>query len=358
MRFYIGTYTKLVGNVSKGIYMADLCPESGEISSLRLVAEIENPSFLALHPHRPLLYSVSELGQGDDGPLGSVSAFDIDLKSGSLALINTQRVNGTAPCHLVVDATGRHLLSASYGSGTVCTMPITESGGLAAMTTHVQHEGSSVNPSRQEAAHAHSINLDAANRFALVCDLGADKTYVYRFDSDSGTLTANSPDGISSAPGAGPRHLAYHPGGRFAYVINELDGTMNAYGYAPEAGRLTEIQTLSTLPEGWEGETSCADVHVDAAGRFLYGSNRGHDSVVIYEIDASTGRLTLVGHESTGGKTPRNFAIDPTGEFLLAANQDSDSLVVFKRDPAAGTLVATGSVCDVPAPICIQFTGR
>lgn len=355
MRFYIGTYTTHHGGRAEGIYVADFNSESGEISSVRPVAAAKNPSFLALHPDQPFLYSVSELGEGSEGPLGSVSAFEIDSDTGDLSLINTELVNGTAPCHLVVDATGQYILAASYGSGSVCALPVSRNGGVGPMTAFAQHEGSGVNPDRQESAHAHSINLDVANRFALVCDLGTDMTYSYRFDSAAGTLTPASPAGVSAPAGAGPRHLAYHPGGRFVYVINELDSTMTAYSYDPDEGRLAEIHTVSTLPEGWSGETTCADVHVDEAGRFLYGSNRGHDSIVVYEINESSGHLTLVGHESTQGQTPRNFALDPTGQFLLAANQDSDSIAVLRRDSNTGLLSATGPVFEVPSPVCIRF---
>jgi 6-phosphogluconolactonase len=286
---------------------------------------------------------------------GGVSAFAIDASTGNLTLLNQQSSGGTGPCHLVVDKAGKNVLVANYGGGSVAVLPIQADGRLSEATCFIQHTGKSVNPRRQEAPHAHSINLDAANNFAFVADLGLDKVLVYRFDAAKGTLTPNDPPAASVAPGAGPRHFAFHPGGRYAYVINEMGNTVTAFNYDAQKGVLTEIQTLSTLPQGYTEVSHTAEVQVHPSGKFLYGSNRGHDSIAVYSIDQNTGRLTLVGISSTQGKTPRNFGIDPTGTFLLAANQDSDNIVVFRIDPQTGELKPTGQVVEVPRPVCVKF---
>ena len=244
---------------------------------------------------------------------------------------------------------------ANYSSGSVAVLPVMKDGRLVEASDAVQHEGASVNASRQKAPHAHSITLDPANRYAFAADLGTDKVMIYRLDAARGKLIPNKPPWACTKPGAGPRHFAFHPSGKYAYVINELDSTMMAFTYDGSRGSLTEIQIAPTLPEGWEGTNYCADVHVHPGGRFLYGSNRGHDSIVIYAIDPSTGRLALRGHGPTLGKAPRNFAIDPTGTFLLAANQDSDNIVVFRIDPATGLLSPTGHELKLPKPVCIKF---
>jgi mannose-6-phosphate isomerase-like protein (cupin superfamily) len=237
----------------------------------------------------------------------------------------------------------------------VATLPIAEDGRLQPAGSVVQHEGSSVNPTRQKEPHAHSIVLDAANRFALAADLGIDKVMAYRFDSEHGKLLPNDPPFARCEPGSGPRHIAFHPGGKYVYVIEELSSTVAAFSYDADAGTLKPFQRIGTLPDSFTGRNSCADIHVHPSGRFLYGSNRGHDSIVSYAIDDRTGTLRLIGHEPTGGKTPRNFAIDPSGVFLLAANQDSDSIVSFRVDREAGALTPTGQTCRVSMPVCLQM---
>jgi 6-phosphogluconolactonase len=234
--------------------------------------------------------------------------------------------------------------------------PVQVDGRLGAASDIVQHYGSSVDPERQTAPYAHSVNIDPDNRYALVADLGMDKVMVYRLDLEQGKLVPNDPPFASLHAGAGPRHLAFHPNRKYVYVINELDSTMTAFSYLAEAGELSEIQTLSTLPEGYPGEqSSCADIHVAPSGKFVYGSNRGHDSIAIFAVDLATGKLSLVGHESTQGKTPRNFAIDPSGTFLLAANQDSSTVVSFRIDQQTGELHPTGDVAQIPTPVCLKF---
>ena len=349
---YVGTYTK---KGSEGIYVYRLDTSSGALEPVSKATGVENPSFLAIHPSRRYLYAVDEVREFKGQPGGAVSAFAIDPKTGDLTYLNQQLSRGAGPCHLSVDQTGKFVLAANYSAGSAAILPIRDDGRLGEATDVVQHQGSSVNPKRQKGPHAHSINLSPDNRFAFVADLGLDKIMIYQLDLGEGKLKPNDPPFAKVPPGAGPRHFAFHPNGKYAYVINELDNTMTAFAYDAARGALTEIQTLSTLPEGFDETSYCADVHVSPSGKFLYGSNRGHDSIVIFEIDEGTGKLSLVGHEPTQGKNPRNFAIDPTGAFLLAANQDSDSIVVFRIDEKTGKLTPTGHVAEVSMPVCLKL---
>jgi 6-phosphogluconolactonase len=350
---YLGTYTR---GDSQGIYLARLNLTTGELKLAGLAAETKNPSFLAIHPNRRFLYSVGEISDFQGQRTGAVNAFRIDRQTGKLELLNQQSSGGAGPCHLVVDPPGRNVLVANYGGGSVAALPIRDDGGLGESTAFVQHEGSSVNPRRQGGPHAHSINLDAANRFAFVADLGLDKILVYRFDAARGTLTPNDTPWAAVAPGSGPRHFAFHPGGKVAYVINELLSTVTAFAYDADRGVLEEVQTISTLPDGFDGDNTTAEVQVHPSGRFLFGSNRGHDSIAVFAIDPDSGRLSAVEHESTQGHTPRNFGVDPTGRYLLAANQNSDSVVVFRIDANSGALTPTGQKIEVPSPVCIKMS--
>ena len=352
MRVYVGTYT---GARSKGIYQLRLDLASGSLTAPEVAGEMANPSFLAIHPGRRFLYAVSEVRGPAGRTDGSVVAFAVAPDTGSLTLLNRQPSGGAGPCHVSVDKEGRNALAANYGSGSVCVLPIGEDGRLAEATAVIQHEGSGPDPRRQKGPHAHSIHLDPAGRFALAADLGLDKILVYRFDPARGALAANDPAAASVAPGGGPRHLAFHPNGRFVFVINEMGCTVTAFGYDARRGALSEVQTASTLPADYRGANSTAEVQVHPGGRFLYGSNRGHDSIAVFAVNGETGVLTPLGHQSTMGKTPRNFGIDPTGTFLLAANQNSDTLVVFRIDPQTGSLRPTGAVADVPSPVCVKF---
>ncbi len=352
IRVYIGTYT---GEKSKGIYLSQLEPATGALSPAEVAAEVTSPSFLAIHPSRKFVYAVSEVSESGGKPTGAVVAFAVDPKSGKLKMLNQQSSQGAGPCHLVVDATGKNVLVANYGSGSCAALPILEDGKLGEATAAIQHMGKSVKPN-QQSPHAHSINLDAANRFAFVADLGLDKILVYKFDAGKGSLTANDPPAAELAPGSGPRHFAFHPTGKYAYVINEISLTVTAFNYDPSRGSLQEIQTISTLPEGFKGNNlSTAEVVVHPSGKFVYGSNRGHDSIVIYTVDASTGKLTYVGNQSTGGKTPRNFAIDPTGAWLLAENQGSGTIVVLQIDQKTGELKPTAHKLEVSSPVCVRM---
>lgn len=349
---YVGAYTR---NENEGIYAYRFDTESGAMTRESVTTGIHNPSFVAIHPNRNYLYSVSETGQFNGKPSGAVAAFAIDAETGSLTLLNQQASMGSGPCHVSVDGTGRYLLAANYGSGSVSILPIQEDGSLAEATDFAQHEGNSADPGRQKGPHAHSINLDPTNRYALAPDLGLDKVMIYRIDFEQGKLVPNSMPWAEIKPGAGPRHLAFHPNGTWCYVINELDSTVTAFTYDGQNGSLSEIQHVSTLPQGYTETTYCADIHVSSCGRFAYGSNRGHDSIVIFGVDQETGILTALGYESTQGSFPRNFALDPTGNFLIAANQNGNNMVSYRIDSQTGLLEPTGHNVEVSAPVCIKF---
>jgi 6-phosphogluconolactonase len=351
---YVGTYTK--GTKSKGIYRLDLDMATGKLSGGEAAGTTVNPSFLAIHPNHQFLYAVGEIDNFKGKKSGGVSAFALDAKTGNLTLLNQQTSSGAGPCHLSVDKTGKNVLVANYDGGSISVLPIVADGKLGEPTAVIQHKGSSgVVKGRQDGPHAHSINLDAANRFAIVADLGLDKVFVYKFDAAKGTLTPNDPPAMATAPGAGPRHFAFQPDGKKAYVINELDSTLTALSYDADKGILTKTQSLSTLPGPVKG-SSTAEVVVHPSGKFVYGSNRGDDSIAIFTVDAKTGNLTAAGYlKDPLIKTPRNFAVDPSGKYLVAAGQSSGKVAVFAIDQKSGALTPTGSVVDVPAPVCIRF---
>jgi 6-phosphogluconolactonase len=351
---YFGTYT---GAKSKGIYRSTMTDE-GKLSAPELVAETASPSFLAVHPNGRYLYAIGEVDKFKEQKAGAVSAYAIDRKTGQLTLLNQQSSGGTGPCHIDVDRKGRCVLVANYGGGSVKALPINKDGSLGDSGTFIQHQGSSVNKSRQQAPHGHAMLVDPSQKFAVACDLGLDQVLVYKLDAAKAVLTPNDPPFATVAPGSGPRHLAFHPDGKFAYVINELNCTMTAFAWDSKRGVLQEVQTISTLPGEFQRGYSTAEVYVHPSGKFVYGSNRGHDSIVVYACDEKTGKLTLVEHQSTQGKTPRHFGIDPKGNFLLAENQSSDSVVVFRIDRKTGKLTATGDKIQVGAPVCAVFVER
>lgn len=352
LRFYVGTYT---GGKSEGIYLFDFDSSTGALKSRGVAAKSTNPSFLAMHPSGKHLYAVNEVNDYGTEKTGAVTSFAVHLLSGILTELNQQSTGGDGPCYVTVDRGGRNVLVANYGGGSVAVLPLESDGRLKPASAFIQHRGSGANRSRQAGPHAHSINLDRANRFAVAADLGLDKLLVYRFDPVGGTLAPNDPPATPVAPGSGPRHFAFHPDGRHAYVINEIALTVTAFDYDASRGVLTTIQTIPTVPPGDHKGFSTAEVQVHPSGKFLYGSNRGHNSIAMFSIDQASGKLTSLGQESTQGKTPRNFAIDPTGKFLLAENQDSDTIVVFRIDGQTGRLQPTGHKADVPKPVCIKF---
>ena len=355
---YVGTYT---GPKSQGIYLFRLQAENPAVSQnitlvpLGLAAASSNPSFLALDLKRRLLFAVNEESEFDGKPTGAVSAFAIDKTKGTLALINQQPSMGAGPCHLVLDRSGRHLLVANYGSGSVSVLPVAADGRLVVASDVVQHTGSSVNPERQKGPHAHCVTIDRANRFVFVCDLGLDKVLAYRFDARRGTLTPHDPPFAQVKPGAGPRHMVFRPDGRFAYVVNELSSTVTTFRYDANAGALHDLQTVSTLPEQFDGANTGAEVDVHPSGKWLYVSNRGHNSVVLFNVDSNTGRLTFVEEQGTGGFKPRHFGIDPSATYLAVGNQDSDTILVARIDAGNGRLKPSGVFAHAPSPVCMKF---
>jgi len=349
---FIGTYT---GRKSQGIYVSKFDSSSGKLSPPQLAAEMRNPSFLAIHPNGQWLYAVGEVSDFGAGQAGAVSAFQIDRETGHLALLNAQPSAGAGPCHLAVDRTGKCVLVANYSSGSVASFPLRPDGGLSAHAAFLQHHGSSMNPQRQEGPHAHFITPDPANRFALACDLGLDKVFVYQLIAAKGLLAANDPPSTSLKPGSGPRHLIFHPTGAFVYVINELGSSLTAFSYDHRDGRLSELQTVSTLPPEFKGDNTCAEVQIHPSGRFVYASNRGHNSIAAFAIDPGSGKLTYLGCQASGGKTPRHFALDSSGKWMLAENQDSDSIVAFHVDGANGHLLPTRERIEVGSPVCVVF---
>ncbi len=350
---FIGTYTD--GTQSKGIYAFRLNPSSGELTPLGLAAESKNPSFLAVDPDNRFLFAVNELDTYEGQSAGSVSAFSLDRSSGKLGLLKTVSTRGPGPCHLAVDHTGRLLVVANYSGGSVAAFPIGADGRIGEASYFDQHTGKGVNPERQEKAHAHSTVISPNNKFVFSADLGLDKIFVYRMDPAAGKLTPNDPPTAAAQPGAGPRHIAIQSKGHFAYVINEMQNTVAAYQLDDNRGTLKEIQTISTLPGDFKGENTTAEIQLHPSGKFLYGSNRGNDSIAVFGVNPKSGKLTAIQHVSTQGKTPRGFAIDPTGRFLLAANQQSNNLVVFQIDPNTGKLTPTGKTVSVGAPVCVLF---
>jgi 6-phosphogluconolactonase len=346
---YVGTYTRAQ---SKGIYVCRLDTTTGALTSPALAVPTTNPSFLVLHPNHRFLYAVGETTGASNGV---VNAFAIDNKSGMLTLLNQQTSAGHGPCHLAADKTGVCLLVANYGSGSIASLPIHADGLIGPPASSIQHQGSSVDPKRQQGPHAHSVGFDPANRRAFCADLGLDKLLVYQFDPATATLTPNDPPFGVVKPGAGPRHFVFSPNGRRVYVINEMASTITAFDYEAKRGALTEFQTVSTLPDTFTGINTAAEIAIHPNGNFLYGSNRGDNSIAVFAIDDTTGKLALIEHQSTLGKTPRMFAIDPTGNFLLAANQDSNTVVVFRIDPTTSRLTPTGQSIEISMPTCVVF---
>jgi 6-phosphogluconolactonase len=361
---YVGTYTTKTN--SKGIYVFRFDATVGQAKAVGLAAESHDPSFLAVHPDGQHLYAVNEVSEFGGQKSGAVSAFAIDRQTGSLTLLNQVATRGAGPCYISLDKSDKYYpdlsnstwftLVANYDGGSVASFPIRDDGSLGPAASFIQHAGSSVNKERQEAPHAHWVSTSPDNRFALVADLGLDEVLIYRFDVTKGTLSPNDPPFVKVNPGAGPRHFAFHPNGKFGYVLNEMDATVTAFSFHSKNGSLSVLQTINTLPKNYSGPKEAAELVVHPSGKFLYASNRaGVDTITAFSIDPARGTLKLAGKTSTQGRTPRNFAIDPTGKFLLAANQESNNIVVFKIDAATGGLAPTGQTMEVPSPVCITF---
>jgi 6-phosphogluconolactonase len=356
---YVGTYTD--SGKSKGIYFFRLQTQNAEVSQnillvpQGLAAESINPSFLAADLKRRLIFAVNEVDTFNGQPGGAVSAFAIDPLTGKLKLINQRPSMGTGPCHIVLDQEGKNALVANYGSGSVAVLPIAADGKLGEATSVIQHTGKSVNPERQQGPHAHCVTLDPANKFAFVCDLGLDKILAYRFDAQAGKLTPAEPAFTTVKAGAGPRHMVFRPDGKFAYVINELDSTVTVFAYTPETGALKEVQTESTLPPYYDGKNSGAEIDVHPSGKWLYVSNRGNETVVLFNIDKEKGTLTYTEEQNTGGRKPRHFGIQPDAKHLVVANQDTDTLLVCRIDDGNGRLKPSGVFAEAPSPVCAIF---
>ncbi|GER90316.1 hypothetical protein KDW_44780 [Dictyobacter vulcani] len=342
---YIGSYAD---KDDQGIYVYTLDRTTGKLKPISSTSGIGNPSFLIVTPNQKYLYAVSE---STEGP-GAVAAFAIDPQNKDLTLLNQQSTEGTAPCHLTFDGTRTHLVVVNYSGGNICLYPLDEDGRIKKMTYNVQHQGHSINPDRQEAAHPHSANLAPDGKYIFVPDLGQDKIISYKIDLEAEKLVLQGETTVKA--GSGPRHFVFHPERNYAYVINELSSTITAFSYEPEIQTLNEIQTVSALPEGYQGESTAAEILIHPSGKFLYGSNRGHDSIAVFALDSSTGLLTPLQHVSTQGKTPRNFTLTPDGKFLLVANQDGNNLVTFALDQQTGKLSETGEVIDIEHPVCIK----
>jgi 6-phosphogluconolactonase len=345
---YVGTYT---GHGSDGIYAWRFDSKTGALKPLGLVAKSNNPSFLAIAPDRRHLYAANEAGRGE----GQVSAFSIDQATGALTPVNQVSAHGSGTCFVSVDKDGRVVMVANYGSGSIASFRIEDGGRLSEAVSTFQDTGSGGNPSRQKGPHAHSINPSPDNRFAIAADLGTDKLYVYHLDSSTAKLTPNDPPALKLTPGDGPRHLALHPNGRWAYVINEIHSTVTELDWDGKRGVLTAVESVTTLPAGFNGENTTAEVQVHPSGKWLYGSNRGHDSIAVFEIDAKSGKLKLVQNAPTQGQEPRNFRMDPSGTWLLAANAKSNNVTLFRIDPKTGRLTAAGQPIQLNSPVCIKF---
>jgi 6-phosphogluconolactonase len=349
--FYAGSYT---ANREEGISIGRFDSDHIEIQLIDVCRNVSNPSFLIFDPARKFVYAANETDDYGGKKSGYVSSFRCDEKSGRLTFLNQQPSLGAHPCHLTISKSGKFLLVANYTGGNVAVLPVRPDGQLGEPVEMVQHSGKGPNTNRQESAHAHSVNLSPDNRFAVVCDLGMDKIMVYRFNSTTGKLTPAETPFFQTAPGAGPRHLTFSADGMNAFVVNELNSTITCLAYDPGKGLLTERQTLSTLPDAFTGENTCADIHIHPSGRYIYTSNRGHDSIAVFSTGEG-GRMKLLQHQSTLGKTPRNFAIHASGKFLVAANQDSGSIPVFSIDPVTGRLTATGKSIQISKPVCLLF---
>lgn len=345
---YFGSYSD---KQSSGVHVYILDEQTGKLSLVDQVAGLLNPTFMTISDDKGLLYTYTQADEGRDS--GSIITYRIDPQTGKLSEAGQQPSQDKSATHINLDHAERFAMTVSYSEGTINLFPVSANGEVGPLSDKVRHEGASVVPKRQASAHPHSIYTDPSDQFVIVPDLGMDKVMVYRLDREQGKFKLH--DEVAVAPGAGPRHFAFHPGHKYAYVINELNSSVTAFTFDQQAGKLQEIQTISTLPDDFIGTSSCAEVQVSPCGTYLYGSNRGHDSIVVFAIDSNSGKLTLVQHISTGGEHPRHFSLTPSGRYLLAANKDSDSVHIFKVDRDSGKLKPTGEQVTMPQPTCVRF---
>lgn len=352
---YFGTNTNAKSG-SKGIYVARFNSASGELTQPELAAEAGNPGFLAIHPTKKYLYACGDV-EADGKKAGGLSSFGIDRTSGKLTLINQSATAGQGPCHVSVDATGKMATISNYGSGSIGSYAIKDDGSLSPEVSFFQHEGHGADPKRQAGPHAHSVNFSPDNRFAFACDLGLDKVLIYKADPASGKLTPNEPAFGKVPDGGGPRHLAFHPSGKYVFVNNEMAMSETVFGYNAGTGALTEIETVSTLPEADRGKTglSTAETVAHPNGKVVYVSNRTHDTIAVFACDPATGKLTLLQNVPVEGEIPRNICLDPSGKWLIAAHQNSGTAAIFKVDQGDGKLTFTGNKVNVPGSICVRF---
>ena len=354
MIVYVGTNTG--ENKAKGLGVFEMDETSGALTHLQTV-EAENPTFLCVHPSGKYLYAATRGRSGGEHVRSFIEAFAIDASTKRLTPLNMQPSGGESPAHVSVHQSGRVVFAANFASGHVASLPVHEDGSLGEAASVILHEGGSVGAHGRPGPHAHFITPDPSGERALACDLGCDRVFVYRVDAERATLTPNEIPFAQVNSGAGPRHLAFHPKGHLVFVINQLDATLSSFAYDQERGALEIRDTWSTVPEGYAGENNTAQVVAHPSGKFVYGSNRGHDSIAIFEVDEERGKVAPRGHVATQGRSPRNFNIDPAGRLLLAANERSHTIVPFRIDEESGGLEPTGSVTETPAPTCIQFLG-
>lgn len=343
-----GTYTS---GKSEGIYVYNFNSATGDFSYVSKIKS-PNPSYLAVSPNQQFVYAVNEEGKNNKG--GSVVAYRFNKTTGELTMINQQLSGGDDPCYVAVDKTGKWVTAGNYTGGSVVVLPVLANGGLGEVSTQIQHTGSSINKERQEKAHVHCTFFSKDNRFLFVPDLGIDKVMIYSFNKKNGKLIPAPQPFAKSKDGAGPRHIDFHPNNKYAYLMQELTGTVVVYKY--DNGRLTAIQNISAAPKDFTGFMGSADIHVSPDGKFLYCSNRGEsNSITIFKINPDDGTLTVTGHQPTLGQAPRNFNFDPSGNFLLVANQNSDNIIIFKRDKQTGLLTDTGKKIEVGNPVCLKW---
>ncbi|MUG70672.1 MULTISPECIES: lactonase family protein [Paenibacillus] len=346
---FIGSYAD---SANPGLYACRFDTDTGSLEIVDQASGLQNPTFLDVDQDRLKLYAITEGTDAKGQRCGAAAAYDIDPSTGTLSLLNKELTVPSPTCHITLDHTRQCIMVSSYHGGMIGLSPVMEDGRVGPTADIHQHKGASILPV-QDRPRAHSVFVDRSNRFAVASDLGLDRLMIYKLDVPARRLIPHGE--VRIAPGSGPRHFAFHPQLPYGYVINELNATITGFSYDQEQGALHEIQTVSTLPDAYEGDNACADIHISPDGKFLYGSNRGHDSIAVYAIDPFTGKLALVEHASTLGGHPRNFALSPDGRFLLAANRDSNNIVTFNRDAETGKLLPAGPVLEVSKPVCIKF---